>query len=104
MNTPEILAEIKRRVLAVDPKAEVILYGSYARGEQGPGSDIDLLILLEAEQLTYEAKRNIKSPLFDIELQQGIMVSPVVMTRTNWTGQHRGTLLYREIERDGRTL
>jgi predicted nucleotidyltransferase len=104
MSTPEILAEIKRRVLAIEPQAEVILYGSYARGTQGPASDIDLLILLEAEQLTYEAKRKVMSPLFDIELQQGIIVSPMVLTRTSWVGQHQDTLLYREIEKDGRIL
>lgn len=104
MSTPEILAEIKRRVLAVEPKAEVILYGSYARGEEGPGSDIDLLILLDKEKISYEERRSITYPLYGVELEQGILVSPVVMTRTNWIGQHQGSLLYREVERDGKIL
>lgn len=36
MTTPDILQEIKRRVASVEPSAQVLLYGSYARGEQGP--------------------------------------------------------------------
>ena len=40
---PSVVEEVVR---AVDP-VEVILFGSLARGEDGPDSDIDLLIVLE---------------------------------------------------------
>lgn len=40
---PDVLAKI---VTSVDP-TEVILFGSLARGEEGPGSDIDLLIVVD---------------------------------------------------------
>jgi uncharacterized protein len=40
---PQVVAEV---VAAVDP-AEVILFGSVARGHEGPDSDIDLLIVLD---------------------------------------------------------
>ena len=104
MSTPEILAEIKRRVMAVDPTAQVVLYGSYARGEQGPESDIDLLILLDKEKVSYFDRKNITYPLYGIELDQRIMISPVVMARHNWIGRHRTTPLYHEVQRDGRVL
>lgn len=41
----EILNCIKETVLAIDETAEVILFGSQARGEAGVESDWDLLIL-----------------------------------------------------------
>ena len=40
---PSVVDEVVR---AVDP-AEVILFGSVARGEDGPDSDIDLLVVFE---------------------------------------------------------
>lgn len=104
MSTPEILAEIKRRVMAVEPKAQVILYGSYARGEQGPESDIDVLILLDQEKISYEVRKSITYPLYGIELEQGILISPVVRSRSDWYGRHRVTPIFREIQRDGRSL
>ena len=40
-----ILAEVIRRVVAVAQPERIILFGSAARGEMGPHSDIDLLIV-----------------------------------------------------------
>lgn len=45
-----ILGLIKKSVLATDPNATVILYGSYARGDYREDSDIDLLILLNKDK------------------------------------------------------
>jgi len=39
------LAEIIRRVVAIASPEKVILFGSAARGEMGPDSDIDLLVV-----------------------------------------------------------
>lgn len=48
MDTHQLLAEIKRRLQAVhgDRLRGVILYGSEARGQAGPDSDVDVLVLL----------------------------------------------------------
>jgi uncharacterized protein len=37
---------VDRLVAAIDPRA-VVLYGSVARGDDGPGSDIDLLAIVD---------------------------------------------------------
>jgi predicted nucleotidyltransferase len=43
--SPAVLDEIVRRVVeAVDPEA-IVLFGSSAIGEAGPGSDVDLLVV-----------------------------------------------------------
>jgi predicted nucleotidyltransferase len=41
----EILAEIVRRVVEAAQPDTIILFGSAARGEMGPNSDVDLLVI-----------------------------------------------------------
>ncbi|HET7418139.1 MAG TPA: nucleotidyltransferase domain-containing protein [Solirubrobacterales bacterium] len=40
-----LIAEAGRRLAAAAPKAQVILFGSHARGEAGPNSDVDFLVV-----------------------------------------------------------
>lgn len=42
---PAVLEEIVRRVVEVAAPDRIILFGSAARGEMGPDSDIDLLVI-----------------------------------------------------------
>lgn len=42
---PETLAEIIRRVVDVARPQKIIMFGSAARGEMGPNSDVDLLVV-----------------------------------------------------------
>jgi uncharacterized protein len=43
----EILDDIIRRIVEVAHPEKIILFGSAARGEMGPNSDVDLLIIKE---------------------------------------------------------
>lgn len=42
---PNVLADIVRRVVAVAAPERIILFGSAARDEMGPHSDVDLLVV-----------------------------------------------------------
>jgi predicted nucleotidyltransferase len=42
---PEIFAEIVRRIRSVANPRKIVLFGSRARGEHRPDSDIDLLVI-----------------------------------------------------------
>jgi len=42
---PELLAEIVRRIRAVSDPEQIILFGSQARGDFRPDSDLDLLVI-----------------------------------------------------------
>lgn len=42
---PAVLDEIVRRIVAVAQPNRIILFGSAARGEMGPDSDLDLLVI-----------------------------------------------------------
>jgi predicted nucleotidyltransferase len=40
-----VLEEIVRRIVRVAAPQRIVLFGSAARGEAGPGSDLDLLVI-----------------------------------------------------------
>lgn len=44
-----LLAEIVARIRSVAEPERIILFGSHARGEAGPGSDLDLLVVTDSE-------------------------------------------------------
>lgn len=46
---PTVLDEIVRRIVEVAAPERIILFGSAARGEMGPHSDIDLLVVKAGE-------------------------------------------------------
>jgi predicted nucleotidyltransferase len=42
---PAVLQDIIRRIVAVAHPEKIILFGSAARGQMGPNSDVDLLVI-----------------------------------------------------------
>ena len=57
----------------------VILYGSYARGDFNRSSDIDVMILTDLNEKEIEEFRNvIWEKCADIEIDEGIVISPLI--------------------------
>ena len=100
----DILLSIKKSVKSTVPNAIVILYGSYARGEENYESDIDLLILLDKDKITWQDEKKIKYPLYDIEFDTGKIISPLVLTKKDWETRHRITPFYENVVNEGVVL
>jgi predicted nucleotidyltransferase len=97
----ELLAEITRRIRAVSDPQQIILFGSYARGEPGPGSDMDLLIIKDQVDSTRAEAARIYRALADLT-----MPMDVVVVRTAYVqryGDLVGTVV-RPALRDGKVL
>lgn len=80
MDIPNLVKQI---VLSVDPDAEVILFGSRARGDFHEESDWDFLILLE-RQLSPELKDYIINELYEIELETDSVISSLIHNKVEW--------------------
>ena len=65
-----------------DKIREIILYGSYARGEATKDSDIDLLVLIDDTIDPFEVRRSLSDLLFDILLEKGELISVIVLPKT----------------------
>jgi len=52
--TEATLQEVVRRILAVGSALRIVLFGSRARGQANPSSDLDILIVEESELPRYK--------------------------------------------------
>ena len=85
MRRPAIVERIRLETAKLQPKVQTILYGSEARGDARPDSDIDLLMLVDSDKrLSYSEKESIMAPLYDIELETGIIISTLIMNKNDW--------------------
>ena len=96
-----ILRKIKNSIESNVPNAIVILYGSYARNQEKNESDIDILILIDKDKVTWKDEKNIKYPLYDIEFDTGKIISPLVLSKKDWETRHRITPFYENILNEG---
>jgi predicted nucleotidyltransferase len=96
-----LLRRIKDAVLALDSSAEIVLYGSRARGDAGPDSDWDLVILIDGP--ANEPHRHaIRRSLYEIEWDTGEVITPIVHTRGEWTDPLlASTPFHQAVEREG---
>src|SRR5665647_1356814 len=97
----KILLKIKQLVSLAEPSATVILYGSGARGQSNKQSDIDILILVDNDKITYSDEQRIKYPLYDLEFETGKIISPVIFSRNDWETRHVITPFYKNLKKDG---
>ena len=101
MEKNELLTRIKNIVSNIEPDAKIILYGSFARGDNKKHSDIDLLILLDKEKISHQEKKKIKYPLYDLEFDTGQIISPLIFSKNEWNAKHFVTPLYNNIKHEG---
>lgn len=79
-----ILIKLKEIVHRAIPAATILLYGSVARGAQNEESDYDVLILTDAPLSTKEEDA-VTDAVYDLELEQGIVISMLFYTKDFWT-------------------
>jgi len=80
---------------------EIILFGSRARGDADPDSDMDILVVLngKADKPSREA---VSDCAWEAGFDYGVVIVPVVYSRDEWeNGPERSSLLSIAINREG---
>ena len=77
----------------------VILYGSIARGEASPDSDIDLLVLLSPPLDFFSELRQIVDLLYPIQLESEQLISAKPALASDY--EVGSISLYRNVRREG---
>lgn len=84
---------------------QVILYGSYARGDQdnnGEISDIDIMILVDLE---YDKIKDLEKKVidysYDFDLKYDILLSPMIENIENFNNRTEYMAFYKNIKKEG---
>jgi len=80
---------------------KIILFGSHARGEAGPDSDIDLLVVMNVQGPKREAQLNVRRSLHDVRVPKDVVVS--TPEEFAWRKDVIGTI-ERPADREGMVL
>ncbi|MGB3692187.1 MAG: HEPN domain-containing protein [Spirulinaceae cyanobacterium] len=96
-----ILKELKPYLknLYQEELAKIILYGSQARGDAQPDSDIDVLIVLKSDFSFYQESKRINNFVTDLCLKYEVLLSCSFSTLTQLKSQP--TAFYRNVTNEG---
>ena len=96
----KVLDKIVRRIVKVAKPEKIIMFGSAARGEMGPNSDLDILVIAACDHrrnTAWKIRRELSGIAFPIDI---IVAKPEDIERY---GDSIG-LIYRPALRDGKVL
>ncbi|OUC06972.1 hypothetical protein RY27_17740 [Litorilinea aerophila] len=96
-----LLDEIVRRILAISEPEQIILFGSYARGNPSPDSDLDLLVIGRGIDAPRQESIRLRQALRGLPVPIDVIVASREQIRRH---QKSPGLIYGPILREGRIL
>ena len=99
-NTRRISNLISARVHELDPQAQVILYGSRARGDERVDSDWDILVLTQYP-VDLKIEKTFRDHLYDLELETGEPLSLFVFSSDQWNTTLKISPFYHSVMEQG---
>ena len=97
----ELLKRCKQAIRQVVPDADVILYGSRARGDADEYSDYDILVLVNGPA-EIPLEEQIRSTIYPLELDSGAVLTLFVYSRQQWdTPLYRAMPFHKNVDREG---
>lgn len=97
----EILNDFKQRVAACVPLDRMILFGSRARGDADPDSDMDVLVVLEGP-VDDRVRSIVSECAWEAGFGKGIVVISIAVSRQEWEeGPLSSSLLALAVQKEG---
>jgi predicted nucleotidyltransferase len=94
------LAELKDALRRSFRLVELRLFGSKARGDACPESDMDVLVVLE--DYDWELKKAVYDLCYDIGMEHGILIAPILRSRAEYESPlRRATPFHQAVMREG---
>lgn len=85
MRRENVVKKISEILHKIAPDCKSMIYGSEARGDARIDSDIDVLVIVPDSQKDFsDRKIAITESLYDVELESGIIISPLVVLKSIW--------------------
>ena len=85
-----------------DAIEQILLYGSYARGDNTVDSDIDLVAIVRGDRQTLQNKlKQVWDVSSDLELQYDVIISPTVIPYDEYIKYKEDVPYYRNIQKEG---
>ena len=101
MQNNELLEKVKKQIKQIYPNANILLYGSRARGEANKDSDWDFLIVIDGD-LSEREKLEMRYKLFEIEWEMEEIISSIIHTQKEWNQPiMQITPFYQNVIREG---
>jgi predicted nucleotidyltransferase len=96
----QIAREFQRRLAAIVPVLDLRVFGSRARGDAAPDSDLDVFI--EVEESTSDSRQLISEIAWEVGFEMDCVISTVVATRAQLEhGAMGANPLVLNVEREG---
>lgn len=82
--------------------SKVVVYGSYARGNYQDNSDVDIMVLVNLSEMEINKLENdVYDAAFDIEMDTGIDISPIVKSEAQYEYWVDVLPFYKNIQKEG---
>ena len=99
-----ILCEFRNKTKSImgDSLKQMILYGSYARGDYGDNSDMDIMVLTElTDDRIIQIEDEIFDAAYDIELEYGVPISVNIKDEKHFKNWVNSLPYYSNIQKEG---